>query len=79
MAWAKQIESEAEIGIEQNRGARQSQAAYVPSFYTAHQAPPAPHQAQAQPVFFESQQQAYPYARTARDTYYEAPLYYYSS
>ena len=77
MAWQKQIESEAEVGFEQNRGARQSDVDYVPTFYTAHQAPSAP--LQAQPVYFESQQQGYPYARTARDTYYEAPLYYYSS
>ena len=82
MAWQKHIQDEAEFGaFEQDRGARQTQADYVPTFYTAHQAPaaPAPAPAQAQPVYFESQGYHHPYARTARDTYFDQPLYYYSS
>ena len=78
MAWQKHIQDEAELGgIQQDRGARQSSADYVPTFYTAHQQSATPI-VQAQPVYFESQGY-HPYSRTARDTpYFEQPLYYYS-
>ena len=77
MAWQKHIQDEAEFGgIQQDRGARQSSADYVPTFYTAHQQSATPI-VQAQPVYFESQGY-HPYSRTARDAYFEQPLYYYS-
>ena len=75
MAWQEKINDEAEFGAAEfgeDRGARQA-TGYVPTFYTAHQA-----SVQAQPVYFESQGY-HPYARTARDTYFDQPLYYYNS
>ena len=79
VAWGKKFEDEAsQGGFQEQRGARQ--AGYIPTFYTsASQAAPQYAGQAAQPVHFESA--AHPsYARSARDsTYYEQPLYYYSS
>ena len=77
VAWGQKFEDEAAIGaIEDARGARQAVQGYVPTFYTSAQ-PQASHQ--AQPVHFESQATHPAFARSVRDTYYEQPLYYYTS
>ena len=73
MAWSQKFESEAGLGaFGENRGARQA-SAHVPIFFTSQSSgAPAPLH-HAQPVRFET---AHPsYARSARETYYENPLY----
>ena len=81
VAWGKKFEDEASVGgFEEQRGARQ--AGYIPTFYTSAghgQAAPQYAGQAAQPVQFQSASHPQ-YARSARDsTYYEQPLYYYSS